>query len=233
MASPESFITTSYDHQDACLRLCQYTCKLLGGIGLNSRTLLAVSNSMDLSRMLSRVFGLVFAARALRTRQYSSGDNKLECAADVALMFYHPLEIGYWLAAAIPSSSAAARRLFSRLVSAAALMYGVCSGAACLLRLREQQQQQGSGGEGDGSIDDGGLQTLRARLRKLVLDSVLSLNWAIDHPTMQLSDWHIGAIGVLSAWTGLRLQWRAHYAALELKEELEEQQEEVEDVDDD
>ena len=61
-----------------------------------------------------------------------------------------------------------------------------------------------------------------------MLDSVLSLNWAIDHPTLQLSDWHIGAIGVLSAWTGLGLQWRAHQASLELADELEEQQEEDE-----
>ena len=52
-------------------------------------------------------------------------------------------------------------------------------------------------------------------LAKLALDSMLGVHWTIDSRAHGLSDWQVGTIGTLSAWLGLRLQWRAHGRALE------------------
>lgn len=55
----------------------------------------------------------------------------------------------------------------------------------------------------------------RRRLCKLLLDAVMNLNWAIDHPTHSLASWKVGLLGTCSAYFGLRLSYDAHVLAAE------------------
>ena len=239
-ASIESFITASADHQDASFRLVQYACRLLGSlhVGTKRTWLYAVSNSLDASRILTRTFGIVYAARAALSAHARLND----LLADVSLCLYHPCETAYWLLLVTGSQRAELRRTFSRLSSLFGLLWGVLHGASVYQRLcslREAASEADADDDGAAAVLADEITRLRRLLCKLALDSVLSMHWALDHRNAKLSDWQVGLLGTASAMLGLRLQWGAHVEALQVEdddeseEEGEEEDDEEEEDDDD
>ena len=59
------------------------------------------------------------------------------------------------------------------------------------------------------------IDSIRRDYTKHVLDALMSLNWALDHPSVRFSNFVVGGLGVASAWLGLRQKWAAHVAAIE------------------
>ena len=236
MATLESFITSSADHQDASFRLVQYAARLVGAFHVGPRRawLYAISNSLDASRIMTRTFGIVYAVRAALSAPHAC---RRDLLADLALCGYHPCETLYWLLLVTSSPRAELRRSFGRLASFFGMVWGVLHGASTYARLRDVRGDLASDG-GPASLADE-VAKLRTVLWKLAIDAVLSCHWALDHRTMKLADWQVGFLGTASALLGLRLQWSAHVEALEARAaaaidlENEEEEEEEEDDDDD
>lgn len=242
--SVEEFVAASADHQDSVFRLVQYACKLLGSFYSGQRRPLhAVASNVDASRALMRSFGIVYALQELRTSR-ATGLGRL---SELSLVAYHPLETLYWLLEVTAVRGApwrpSWRRAASRLVSALGLLYAVCGAHAAYQRLRELREAQeimlvraegaeaaaAAGASAEAASDAaeardeaggelaGAIATARSELWKLGIDALMSLNWAVDHPSLCLADWHVGALGMASAWLGLNLKWSAHVQALQLE----------------
>jgi hypothetical protein len=226
--SIEEFLTASADHQDGVFRLVQYACKVVSAAhtGRRRQILLAIADNVDSSRALMRTFGLVYAIQAVR----SSGARGVAAIADLSLLLYHPLETWYWVLHVI-SAPSPWRRALSRLVSACGLVYGVCGAIGASRRLRELTELHGAReqrasiasrngrpslpGETAASAVANQVAAIRRERTKFVLDALMSLNWAVDHPTVGFGNLVVGALGVASAWLGLRQKWAAHVDALE------------------
>ena len=212
------FVLASADHQDACYRLVQYSCRLIGCAqnAHRQQTLKMLSASIDSARALTRSFGFLSALRALtahRDRQPST-DATFALCCDSILFAYHPIELWYYGLVAVDSPQSSRRRLLSRLISGLTLAYNVCGAARAAIALRRASSAA--------AADDGGDATRERRLlAKLALDSLLAAHWTIDGPAFALREWQVGLCGTASALLGLAMQARAH-RRLQAPEEEEE-----------
>jgi hypothetical protein len=240
MASVESFVIASSDHQDALFRLVQYAARLVGAmhVGPKREALFALSNSMDGSRIMARTFGLVYALRAVFTPHVRVDD----LISDLALCGYFPCEAGYWCLLATASPKLELRRNMGRLTSLFGLVYAIFAGRALYAKLREFRAQTGipvSGATKVSAIDDSrkacvpaeAILQIQRQLWKNALDGLLCCHWALDHSRIKLSHWQVGLVGTISAYLGLRLKWSAHAQVMALKDQehataLSEEQEE-------
>lgn len=198
--SATDFITASPDHQDACFRLVQYSCRLIGCVqsSQRQRSLKALANSIDSARALTRSFGILYALRALDAACRSlprDADSALAMCCDSVLLAYHPVEIWYYALVGSDSQQSARRRLLGRLISALTFAYNVCRGARALIAMRRSC----------GSAEDE-----RRLIAKLSFDSLLAAHWAIDGPAFALREWQIAVFGTVSACLGLAMQARAY-----------------------
>lgn len=142
MATVESFITSSADHQDAVFRLVQYSAKLLGSMhyGRRGEALANLASSIDSSRIMMRTFGIFYALRAVLTG--SSEAPLLARLSDLSLLLYHPCETSYWMLTVSGWESARSwdvsrRRTFSRLSSLFGCMWSLLASLASSRRLRQ------------------------------------------------------------------------------------------------
>ena len=147
MASVESYITSSADHQDAVFRLIQYSAKLLGSLhyGRRREALAGIAGSIDISRIMMRTFGIIYALRSVLT---SKGDKpRVAWLSDMSLLLYHPCETSYWLLTvsnweARTSWENSRRRTFSRLSSFFGFLWSVFASIASTRRLRQLRAAQ-------------------------------------------------------------------------------------------
>ena len=236
----ESFIISSPDHQDGLFRLVQYATRLLGAlhVGRKRDALFGVTNSIDAARIMTRTFGVVYAARAALTPHARTRD----LIADLALCGYHPSETAYWLLLSTNSPRSERRRTFGRLASLFGLIWCAIHGASAYTRMRDLVKQRdeavaaAADGDGDGDVVgavEAELARVRKTLAKLILDGLLSLHWALDHHTLKLSHLFVGLFGSCSALLGLNLQWGAHLAQQQQMRRLTMEEEDDEDDEDD
>ena len=237
----ESFIISSTDHQDGLFRLVQYATRLLGAlhVGRKRDALFGITNSIDAARIMTRTFGVVYAARAALTPHARTRD----LIADLALCGYHPSETAYWLLLSTNSPRSERRRTFGRLASLFGLIWCAIHGASAYTRMRDLVKQRdeavaaaAADGDGDGDVVgavEAELARVRKTLAKLILDGLLSLHWALDHHTLKLSHLFVGLFGSCSALLGLNLQWGAHLAQQHQMRRLTMEEEDEEDEEDD
>ena len=106
-------------------------------------------------------------------------------------------------------------------MSALGAVYGVCEIVSAVRRLRELRAERdellcdADGGAralaaAASEVIQYEIETTRRLVWKLGVDTLMCLNWAWDHPRHGFGEGAVGALGVCSAYLGLRLKWSAH-----------------------
>ncbi|KAJ1631503.1 hypothetical protein T492DRAFT_869841 [Pavlovales sp. CCMP2436] len=209
-----AWVSASPSHRDTLFKLAQYMCKLVASLG-GDRELLQIARAINDGRTLMRVFGLLDVLRSLRTT--AAVAPTLALVQDCSLAVYHPIEAWYWLSSHAPRLAPGPPWL-SRAISAVTLVYNACAAVRLsrrLSQLRKAARDTASTPGHSAAAIGREIALVRLQLRRLLLDSMILIHWALDHPTLRLRDWQVAAIGVLATSIGLNIQWRAHAHACE------------------